>query len=149
MRTQYNMYCIKATKEHMNDVNQLLIKYSLPCIQEDHINNDDLAIVAFDKNQLIGFIWCGLMCNKTVGYIDYFVVDSDYSRKGVGNRLARQLLKVANKKNVSRVKGIIRRSDYHEPSAMNALKMAMNSDHSAYTYVYADVKNSFEEIGDK
>lgn len=140
------MRALKANRQDLDGINSICAKYGIKTVAPEYINSKDLSLVAKDGNKVVGFIWCGILCQGTKGYIDCFVVDPEYQGMGVGQLLAHKLLKVALKKGVRETFGIIAHGAYHDNSAMNALKMAMMAAPKTYTYVYADVTNTVNEL---
>lgn len=131
----------RAKKEDLPAIQHLMRMYGNKCqVEKEHLNHKDIALQArLDSGELVGFLWVGLMANNSLGYIDKFAVDSNYSGKKIGNQLAHAMLKEVNKRKVKQVFGIIKQDQYHDKSAINALKMAIRSDVTPYTYVIADL----------
>lgn len=136
----------RAYKEDLSSINDLSTWYGFKPLTEDHFNNRDIAIAACYKDKIVGFVWCGLMCNQKVGYIDHFLVHPEFHKQGIGQELSKKLREVLNKRGVRQVFGFIDNSEFHNASAMNALKMAMGSNDAKYTYVSGDVQNSLKEV---
>lgn len=137
----------RPLKKDIADINLLLDRYELATITEAQLNSRDISLVVDDCETIVGFIWVGLMSKNTLGYVDHYCIDEAYGGKGLGHKLAIKALKVAKKKGVRRVSGIIRPTQWHDKSAINALKMAMASYPYQVTYVYADIQNSAKELG--
>lgn len=142
------MFISTATKQDIPAIQYLLASYgSKLSLDPALINNKDIALQARDESgKLIGFLWVGLMAKNTLGYMDKFCVDKDYSKKGVGKALALALKDRLVKRRVKTVFGIIRQDQYHDKSAMNALRMAVGGDQISYTYVIADVAHAIQEL---
>lgn len=122
-------------------------RYGKMDVGPEHINSKDIALCARDKSgALVGFLFLGLMAQNKVGYLDKFCVDPDHTKKGVGNALARAAFQAATKRGVREVFGVIRQDQYHEQSAVNALKMAFGAHKESYTYVCADLRHMASEL---
>lgn len=140
-----NLY--RATKQDLPAVSELLNTYGKQSIYPEMLNNKDIAIQARDETgTCVGFIWCGLMAQNTVGYIDMFTVHPDHANKGIGKMLAQALMDTCLKRRVRSVFGVIKHDQYHNKSAMNALRYAMAAYPDNFTFVYADVRNSALEV---
>lgn len=137
----------RAKSYHLSDIHVLCNQYGYETVDKNCINNKDLSIVALDDKAVIGFLWCGLMANQKLGYISHFLVDAKYTKKGVGNLMAKRLYELCKLKKVEKVFGIIQQREYHDKSAMNALKMAMKGDLYPYTYVYANIHEVEKVLG--
>jgi GNAT superfamily N-acetyltransferase len=125
----------------------LLQKYGKLVATESLFNHRDIALQArLDSGELVGFLWVGLMAKGTLGYIDKFCVDPAYAGKGVGTALAMGMKEELVKRKVKTVFGLIQQDEYHEKSAMNALKSAMGAHKLPYTFVEADVAHAVEEL---
>lgn len=137
----------RASRADFPAVVHLMQQSGKMIIEPCHFNNRDIAIQArADDGSLVGFVWCGVMCSGQLGYIDKFAVDVEYRKMGLGNLLALHMLKEMAKRGIRRAIGCIKTDEYHEASAMNALKTAMAADKLPYTYVYGDVQNSIQEL---
>lgn len=124
----------KARPRDYSEIEALLQRHRMTA-DPSLINHRDVALVAFDGDRIIGFLWVGLMAKNQMGYIDKFVVSSEYAGKGVGHELAQAALKECVKRGVREVHGFIREDASHYACGFNALKMAMASDGLPYTYV--------------
>lgn len=136
----------RAKKFDVVNINAVLASYGYQAIDESYINPRDIALVAVDSGKIIGFLWIGLMRQNKQGYIDCFAVSGAYSGKGVGNLLAKAALEACRKLNVSEVFGIIANGEFHDRSAINALKMALASDGLSYTQVRGSIPHMIAEI---
>lgn len=136
----------KAKLTDLPGIQSLARSYNMLPPDENHIDKGDIAIVAVDGKDVVGFLWVGLMANRKVGYIDHFVVARTHVGKGVGSKLANKALKVLDAKKVKKVFGIIAQDKYHDASAINGLKMAMSAGSHPYTYVYTDIIHSKKEL---
>lgn len=142
-----------ATKQDLNEIQVLLGKYdNIMQVNSEHLNNYDVALQArLDSGELVGFIWCGLMANKTLGYVDKFVVDPKYANQKVGLLLCQTLTKTLLTLGIKEAIGYIRQDEYHDKSALNALKTVMKTDRVSYTQVSAkrdSVLKMIKESGD-
>jgi N-acetylglutamate synthase-like GNAT family acetyltransferase len=136
----------RARQSDLPGVQYLTLKAGKMTVTEDHINHRDISLVAYDEERLVGFLWMGLMCRGKYGYIDKFLVDKDYSKKGVGNMLAIAMMREGLKRGVRDVFGIIKQDKFHEASGFNALKMAFGADSVPYTFVTANAANMVNEL---
>lgn len=141
------MHIHKASKQDYPAIHLLMSRYGKMSVNPEHLNSKDISLCARDgEGKLVGFVYVGLMAQGTVGYIDKFVVDPEYAGKGVGNALARAAFQAATKRGVREVFGVIRQDQYHEQSAVNALKMAFGAHKESYTYVCADLRHMASEL---
>lgn len=112
-------------------------------ISEDHLK--DILIVAKDTSGVIGVIWGGLMAGNTICYIDKLAVTE--RGLGVGKALCRKLFEEALSRGVKECFGIIRRDQYHDGCAINALKLAVGADSLPYTFVSGNMQFMKSELG--
>lgn len=141
------MHVHKATKQDFPAIHFLMSRYGKMTVQPEHLNSKDITLCARDDSgKLVGFLYIGLMAQGTVGYIDKFAVDPEYAGKGVGQLLAKEALKACLKRGVREVFGVIRQDQFHEKSAMNALKMAFSAHKEPYTYVSAQLQHMVAEL---
>ena len=139
---------IRRPKRHeVSRINELFAMYGLRPIEPSHINHRDVSLVAEDGDKIVGFLWVGLMRQNKEGYINHFIVDKGYSKKGVGKRLAMTALETVKKLGVEEVFGIIAHDEFYERSAFNSLRMAIGSDGLVYTQVKAQIKHMEKELG--
>lgn len=136
----------RALPKHSDEINRLVTRYAMPTVTPAYFNNKDIALVALDDDKVVGFVWCGMMAGGEKGLVDYFVVNPEYSGKGVGYKLALKMQKVLSRKGKDAiVSGFIRQDEHHDRSGMNALKLAMGADDYNYTHVYTSVNYSLKE----
>lgn len=121
--------------------------YGKYTVDAAHINHRDISLVAVNDNKVVGFLYVGLMAKNTVGYMDKFTIHPDYANQGIGQQLAVKALEESVKRGVREVFGIIQQDQYHDKSAMNALRMAIGSNGTPYTYVRADINFILSELG--
>lgn len=141
------MIC-SAKPKHFNDINELQKAYGLRSIEPLSINHRDISLVALDvQGRVVGFIWMGLMAGNTRGYIDHFVVLPDYAKQGVGFQLGKALYDRAFKRGVREVFGVIRHNEFHDKSAMNALKFGLVAHSEPYTYVCGEANYIKSQLG--
>lgn len=120
----------------------------VPTIEANYlVNGRDIAIVACDKDTIIGFIWCGVMGAGNYGLVDYFFVADKWRNKKIGQALAKQLAKVCKLKKILHLRAYIQHSDFHEASAMNCLKAGMKGDAVISTGVQGNVKDICKVLG--
>jgi N-acetylglutamate synthase-like GNAT family acetyltransferase len=84
------MYIKRATKDDIPAIKALISKQAkkVPFF-ESMINKSDIAYqVRTEDGTLIAFLYCGLMANKKIAYIDSLVVDPEYKNQKVAARLA-------------------------------------------------------------
>lgn len=137
----------RAKRADIDQINQLLGSYGLQTIDQSFVNHRDIALVAESEGQIVGFVWAGLMRQNKSAYLDYFTVSREHARQGVGHALARETLNRFKRMGVERAFGVIERDEFHDKSALNALKMGMYAQERPYTYVYGYVSHSCRELG--
>lgn len=137
----------RAKRSDVDGINQLLASYGLQLIDQSYVNHRDVCLVAEIDGQIVGFLWAGLMRQNKTAYLDYFTVSREHAKKGVGNALALACLSKFHKMGVERAFGVIQRDEFHDKSAVNALKMGMYSQEKPFTYVYGYVAHSARELG--
>lgn len=117
-------------------------------ITKAHLNKRDIALQArLSTGEIIGFVWCGLMANKTICYVDKAVVHPGYHHQGVLNKLYKELFKIAYSMGAKEVFAIIKQDKYHDASAVNCLRMAVGADTESYTYVLSTLDKMKSELG--
>lgn len=143
------MICIKpAYKDDMRAI-QRLLDYSGKCtITPEHFNHKDIALQArnMETGEVLGFVWAGLMAKNTIMYIDKAAVHPEHSKKQILNKLYKELLKEVLRLNVKHVFGIIRLDQWHDRSAVNALKMGSKLDPFKYSYFYSNIDELPQEV---
>lgn len=113
-----------------------------------HINKRDISLQArLATGELVGFVWCGLLANKTLCYMDKVVIHPDFHRKQILNELYTELFKIAYKMGVKQVFGIIRHDEYHDASGVQALRMGMGADKESYTYTFGNLDKMKSDLG--
>lgn len=113
-----------------------------------HLNKRDISLQArLPSGELVGFVWCGLMANKTLAYVDKAVIHPDHHHQGILNTLYKALFKRAYELGIKEVFAIIRQDEYHDASAVNTLKMAVGADSLNYTYVVAKLDKMKKDLG--
>lgn len=130
----------RALEKHKPGIQRLLQLYSDMSFSDALINRTDLALVAVVKADVVGFLYGGLMGNKTICYLDKFCIDPAYSKQGIGNQLAKRAYSICLEKGVEEVIGFIRQGKHHDQSGMNALKLALGADSHPYTHVRGQMK---------
>lgn len=114
----------------------------------EHLNKKDIALQArLESGELIGFLYCGLMANNTIAYIDKVAIDPSHTGKGVINAMYKELFKIAYSKGVKSVFGFIRHDEYHLKSCKAALRMGLGGDPVSYTHVFANLNFMKSELG--
>lgn len=142
------MIISRCTKADLPAIQYLMGQYAKTTITPEHLNKKDIALQArLESGELIGFVWCGLMANNTIGYVDLVTVDPTHTGRGVIHALYHELLVIAYNKGVRKAFGIIRHDQYHLKSAKAALRMAWGGDTSSYSHVYADLNFMKKELG--
>lgn len=143
------MIITRCRKSDLPAIQYLMHKYGdKMVVTEDHLNKKDIALQSrLPSGELIGFIWCGMLANNTVAYMDKVAVDPDYSSKGVINELYKEGFKMAYKRGARTVLGFIRHDDHHLKSCKAALRMGLGGDPLSYTHVYADLNFMKSELG--
>jgi hypothetical protein len=136
----------RAQTRHLEAINSIIGGYGLFTVNDGHLNTKDIALVAIEDDQVVGFMWCGIMANGQKALIDYFAIAPEYTTKGVGNKLATKLQQVLSKKYKDAVvSGFIRQDKYHDASAVNCLKLGCAADAYPYTHIYTSVQHSVKE----
>jgi N-acetylglutamate synthase-like GNAT family acetyltransferase len=137
----------RAKRTDLAKINSLLNTYGLQTIDLTYINHRDVCLVAEVDGNIVGFVWAGLMRQNKAAYLDYFTVSKDHAKQGIGQALAAATLKHFARIGVERAFGVIERDEFHDRSAVNALKMGMFAQERPYTYVYGFVNHSAKELG--
>lgn len=114
---------IRATKKHTRDIENLLLECGKFRFDGARINNRDLSFVALDRGSVVGFLWVGLMANRTFGYLDQYAVSPNCRLKGVAKALGAKALSVCSSIGVRQLFGIIKHDEYHLASGSNAIKI--------------------------
>lgn len=142
------IFISKCTQQDLPAVQELLRYYGNKClVNESHINRRDISLQArLEDGKLVGFVFCGLMANKTQAYIDKATIHPDHHKQGILNLLYKELFKICYKLGVKEAFGIIRHDDYHNASCINALKMGFGADALSYTYVMAQLEHMKSEL---
>lgn len=140
------MHIRRARPKDLPGIQALMGAYDKFQVESCHINHRDIALVAEHEHTIVGFVWVGLMAKNTMGRVDKFAVRPEYSRRGVGEALGRELLCEAKKRGVKYLSASIRHDQYHNASCANALKIGMQGDTAAYTAVFANVDHSISEL---
>lgn len=96
--------------------------------------------MAEDKDKPVGFVWCGVMSNKELGYIDHFTIHPEYANKRVAPVLAAKFQEVCNRIGLKKIFGIIGQHAFHHKSLTGALRMGMVPHRINYTYVCKEMK---------
>lgn len=136
-----------STRDDLPAVVQLLQQSGKMFIEDSHFNATDIALQARnDSGDLVGFVWCGLMCSGQLGYVDKLAVDLRHQGQGIGKLLTTALLRECVKRGVRKVITCIRQDQFHDASAFNALRMAMGADRLPYTFAWADIENTAREL---
>lgn len=143
------MYISKCNRSDLPAIQELMEKYNNKCVvTADHLNKRDIALQArLETGELIGFIWCGLLANNTVAYMDKVAVDPAHSGNGVIHALYEELFKMALAKGVKDVEGYIRHDDFHLKSCKAAVRMGLGGDNLSYTRVYSSLNKMKKELG--
>lgn len=73
---------------------------------KDFIEDESAIIIcAFDNDKLLGFIWGyerEVNENKRI-HINYFIVNSNYRKQGIGKRLIEKIYKIAKNRNIAKI----------------------------------------------
>jgi len=140
------MQIIRAKKKHLSKIRELLSQCGKGDIESCDLNSRDIGLIALEDQKVVGFIWCGLMSQGRFGYISKFAILPEYSGKGVAKAIGIAMLEHLYKSKVKDIFGIIRQDRHHDKSAFNALKFAMGAKEDPYTYVYANINNTINEL---
>lgn len=142
------MYISRCKQQDFHAVEKLLSYYPGKCsITKDYLNKRDVSVqVRNEAGVVIGFVWAGLMSNKTVAYIDKAVVHPDYHHKKVLLDMYRYLYPILKEIGVKSVQAVIRHDEYHHASATQALRMGAGADSSNYTYVSVEMQHIAKEL---
>ena len=139
----------RANKNDLPGINTLSLKYGWGELPPEFLNRRDIAIVALDDDNIVrGFIWAGLMAQNKCGYIDWFMVDPNLASKGVGHMLCHRLVVVANKLKVNYLLANVQHNQYHDQSAVNALKIGLKPFQTQCTTFLGLTKNMMELLGE-
>lgn len=137
----------RANKNDLPAISAICKQYGGMDLPPYYINKRDIAVVALDGPKIVGFIWCGLMCQNKLGYIDWFLADPAYSHKGVGAALGKEMTRVADKLGVEIIMGFIADGKHSDASKRNAGLIGMGTDGKDYDLVVGHVKIMQEYIG--
>lgn len=111
------------------------------------INSRDVALGAFsDHGACHGVVWAGLMQKNRLAYIDYYLTDPAFARRGVGRGLGKALVEAFHKLGVERCFGAICTDEFHDRSAINALRIGMGAKALPYTLVYGKLSEMGREL---
>lgn len=79
----------------INEINELIQLNHDSLLTEDYLISDDsIALSLVDEfDKVVGFIWAGLMANRTVAYLDYFVIHPEYRKTKYSLLLVAELTK--------------------------------------------------------
>jgi len=138
-----DMITRKAKYKDIPAINALI-----PGVEANYlVNGKDIAIVACDKETVVGFIWCGVLASGTLGLVDFFFVSDKWRNKKVGQKLTKQLAKVCKLKKIKEVRAHIRHDAFHDASAMNCLKAGLKADKVLSTGIYGSVEDCAKVLG--
>lgn len=143
------IYITRAIKSDLPAIQDLMLKYGNKCIVESyHLNKKDIALQArLETGELVGFVYCGLLAEGKVAYMDKVTIDPMHHKKGILISLYSELFKRAYRRGVKEVTGFIRHDEYHNASCVQALKMGLGADALSYTYVRAQLEFMKKETG--
>lgn len=102
---------------------------------KEYINGRDLCLVYEEAGEIVGYIWAGLMARSTVAYVGGFVVHPTHSHKGIGAKLARNLLGVARGRGVKSFVAMIKQDDHHDKSAVACLRTGAGAEPLPCTFI--------------
>jgi N-acetylglutamate synthase-like GNAT family acetyltransferase len=136
----------RAKRSDLPQISALQAQYGKMSVGPELINHRDIAIVAEDMGRIVGFVYCGLMAQNTLGYVDKIVVDRDCAHKRVCQSIYKELGRLLVRMNVKTVFGIVKHDEFHDRAIMNALRMAMKGDAVPYTYIFTDVAHAAAEL---
>lgn len=136
------VYISKATKQDLPAIDELLSKYdSIMRISPSYLNKRDVSLQARDESgKLVGFVWAGLLANRTLAYVDMAVIHPDHHHKGILLKLYRELFKICYSLGVKDMLGVIRHDQYHDASGIQALRLGVGADSQNYTLVKANLE---------
>jgi len=134
----------RARKSDLTQINELCQTCRWTGITQPFINKRDLSLVVIDENQVVGFMWVGLMANGTVGYQDWYLVHPDHARKGVGTELAKRMTSIAKKKGVDVLFAHVEPTPSHDKVLINSKKIGMKSMPNKYTMLIGLTKDMGE-----
>ena len=139
----------RAEKQDLPAIQELLATYgSGMTISPEHLTKRDIALCARDASgALVGFVFFGLMAAGTIAYTDKFCVAKTHAKQGVGKALLQEAFRLGRKRGVKQVIGFIKRDEYHDRSAINALRMAVGGSLVPYTMVEAQLSHMQSELG--
>lgn len=141
------MIYTRAQESHIEGINELLKNSGqAPVLSPDHLKYD-ISVVALDKAKIAGFIWCGLMANKRIGYVDLFTVAPEYAGTGVGRALGYQMVRIAKQKGVECIFATIARDQFHDKSLNGSMYIGLDPLQIPFTFVVGDVNKMSEKLG--
>ena len=76
----------------------------------EYINDGSAFIVgAFQKEEMVGFIWAyeRNLNNKKRYHINYFIVNEENRKQGIGKKLIDEIYKIAKKNNIEEIELIV------------------------------------------
>lgn len=142
------LHITKCQKQDLIAINDLLSKYNFDALTPDHINRRDITLQArLSTGELVGFVACGLMCNKTWAYVYSLAVDPEHIKHGIVNKMYQYLLKELDEVGCKQVFGTIRHDQYHNAAAVNALKMGLGAHPENFTFVFASLSHMKNVLG--
>lgn len=101
----------------------------------EYINSRDLCLVYEEGDQILGYIWAGLMARNTVAYVGGFVVHPEHSHRGIGAKLARRLLEIGRGRGVKSFVATIKHDEHHDKSAVACLRTGAGADPLPCTFI--------------
>lgn len=141
------MIVTRALPEHIEDINKLISTYGFSEMPVAMLNKHDISLIAKEDDKILGFVWCGLMGQKTCGYIDYFVIDPKAARLGVGKQMATHLVRIIKRKGVQKVLAIIAHNEFHDRSLASAVYMGLKPAPLTFTSTFGDVLSMANSLG--
>lgn len=143
------VYITRANKQDLLAIQDLMLKYGNKMLVESyHLNKKDITLQArLATGELVGFLYCGLLAEGKIAYMDKVVIDPNHHKQGILLELYKELFKEAYRKGVREVIGFIRQDEFHVASCKQALRMGLGGDAISYTMVGANLEFMKKETG--
>lgn len=139
----------RATPSDLPSLHVLTTKYGLESVSDDFVNTRDICLVFEEDSRIKGYIWAGLMARNTFAYVCGFVVDPQFAKQRIGERLAKELLRVARMKGVKSFVATIKQDKHHDKCAVNCLKAGAGAAPESCTLItgnLAHMAKSLQEL---
>jgi N-acetylglutamate synthase-like GNAT family acetyltransferase len=138
----------RANPSDIPAIHSLNRAYALEQMPEEFLNSRDICLVAETGGKVAGYIWAGLMARNTFAYVAGFAVDPTLSKQGIGERLAKELLRVARMKGVKSFVATIKQDKYHDQCAVNCLKAGAGAAPESCTFITGNTDRMVKNLKD-